>query len=114
MHAVAQFVRKGHHVARFAEVVQHDIGVHRRDGGVGECAWRLARFDARVDPAVCEERLRDLGHFGRKIPIGIKDKRLGVIPRDGFLFLGRQGRVAIPDLKCFKAQPFRLERVVAV
>jgi hypothetical protein len=57
VHAVAELVRQRHHVARLAEVVEHHVGVHVGDGGVGEGAGRLAGLDARVDPALVEEGL---------------------------------------------------------
>ena len=57
MHAVAQFMRQRHHIARFAKIVQHDIGVNGGHGGVRKGARRLAGFDAGVNPALGEEGL---------------------------------------------------------
>jgi len=114
MNPVAKFMRQRHHVARLAEVVEHDIGVdlgHRR---MGEGAGRLAGFHRGVDPAPLEERARDPRHLGGEGGIGTQHRVARLVPADGALFLDRQGRVAVPDLQPLQPQPFRLQPVVAV
>ncbi|MPL71127.1 hypothetical protein SDC9_16898 [bioreactor metagenome] len=114
MHAMAKLVRQRHHVARLAEVIQHHIGVHRGHRRMGEGAGRLAGLDARVDPALLEEGLRDLGHLRREAGIGGQHRVLRLVPQDLARRLGRQRGVAVPDLERLEAQPFRLQRVIAV
>ena len=82
MHAVAQFMRQRHHVARFAKVIQHHVGVDSGDGRVGEGAGGLAGLYACVDPAFVEERLRQLRQFGRKCGVGVGDGLPRLFPAD--------------------------------
>ena len=80
MHAVAQLMRQGHDIARFSEVVEHDIGVDGGHGRMGKGARCLARFHAGVDPALGVERLGDGGHARVKPGIGGLHRRLGIGP----------------------------------
>ena len=88
--------------------------MHSCDSGVGESAGGLARFDRRVDPALGKERLCKLGHFRRKIRIGGHDGFLRLGPWHAAVVFHGEGRVAVPCLHRFKAEPFGLERVVAM
>ena len=114
MHAVAQFMRQCHYIARFAKVVQHDVRMHRTDGGMGKGTGRFAGLHARVNPAFGEKRLGDIGHFRRKRGVGIQHGFGRFIPSHNFRRVHRQGRVAIPDLHHLKPHPFRLQAVIAV
>ena len=114
MHTVAQLVGQGHHIARLAQIVQHHIGVHRGDGGVGECARRLAGFHAGINPAVSEKRFGNFGHARIKGGIGLHYGAFGLRPIHSLGALHRQGGVAVPDLHCIQPQPFGLQRIVTV
>ena len=114
MHAVAQFVRQRHHVARLAEIVEHHIGVDRGDGRMREGPRRLARFHARVDPALVEEGLRQIGHARVEGGVGLAHRRARLKPVHCAGRFGRQGRVAVPDLQFLQPHPLRLEAIVAV
>ena len=72
VHAVAELVRERHHVPRLALVVEEHIGVRRRHRRMREGAGRLAGPDRRVDPALVEESLGDLGHARREAGIGCR------------------------------------------
>ena len=63
MHAVPQFVGKGHHVAPAPRVVEQHIRMGGRDRRMGERATLLARLRGSVDVAV-EEPGGDVGHLG--------------------------------------------------
>ena len=52
MHAVAEFVRERHHVARLALIIEQHIGMRRRHGRMREGARRLAGPHRRIDPVV--------------------------------------------------------------
>ena len=69
MYAVAEFMRERHYVARLALIIEQHIGMRRRRGGMGESARRLARPHRRVDPAIGEETLGDIGHLRREAAI---------------------------------------------
>ncbi len=114
MDAVAELVGQRHHVARFAEVVQHHVGVDIGDGRVGKGAGGLAGFDARVDPALGEERLGNLAHAGIEGGIGIHHHLAGFVPADGLGLFHGQRRVAVPDLHPVEAEPFAFQLVIAV
>ena len=114
VHAVAQLMREGHHVARLAEIVEQDIGMHLGHRGMGEGARRLAGLHAGVDPALAEERSGDLGHARIEGGIGLHHRRLGLSPGHDPGVLHRQRRVAVPDLHPVEAEPLALELVIAV
>ncbi len=114
MHAVAKLMRQRHHVARFAKVVEHHIGMHFGDGGVRKGARGLAGLHARIDPALVEERLGQRCHFRGEGGIGIHHHGPGGGPVDHLHILGRQRRIAVPDLQPVQPQPFRLQRIVAM
>ena len=57
MHAMAQLVRQGHHIAQAALVIQQQIGMRARYGRMRKRARRLARPHRRVDPASLKEVL---------------------------------------------------------
>ncbi len=114
MHPVPQFMGQGHHVAGAALVVQQQIGMRRRHGRMGEGARRLARAHRRVDPGVVEEALADIGHLRRECGIGAEDRLAGLVPVDAaFVDIG-QRRVAIPVIQPVGAEPFRLQRIIAM
>jgi hypothetical protein len=116
--AVPQFVRQRHHVARFAEIVQHQIGMRARYRRMGEGARRLALAYRRIDPAGTEERLGDLDQLRRKPAIGGEDGRFRRLPVEGPVVARRQRRVAVPNVQfaveLVLAEPFRLHRVIAM
>ena len=58
MHAVAEFVRERHHVARLALIIEQHIRMRRRRGRMREGARRLARPHRRVDPALGRKSAR--------------------------------------------------------
>ena len=66
VHAMAEFMRQRHHVARLALVVHQHIGMRRRRGRMRERARRLARPHRRIDPAIGEETFRDRGHLNAR------------------------------------------------
>jgi len=71
MHAMPEFMRERHHVARLALVIQQHIrmrGGHRR---MREGARLLARPHRRIDPALVEEALGDSRHFRRESVVGV-------------------------------------------
>ena len=70
MHAVAEFMGERHHVARLALIIHQHIGMRRRRGRMRERARRLARPHRRIDPAIGEKPLGDVGHLGRETAIG--------------------------------------------
>ena len=82
VHAVAELVRERHHVALLAEVVEEHVGVHLGDRRMGEGAGRLAGLDRRVDPALVEERLGELGHARVEAGIGVEHGRARLGPAD--------------------------------
>ena len=108
MHAVAKFMRKRHHIARLAQIVQHHIGVHRGHGRMRKSPRCLAGFDACVNPALGEEGLGNLGQARVKGGIGRKHGLARLGPIHQARRFNRQGRVAVPDLQGFKPHPFRL------
>jgi hypothetical protein len=114
MDAVAQLMRQRHHVARFAEVVEHDIGMHGGDGRVGKGARGLAGFDARINPALGEEGGCDFRHARVEGGVGFADGLHRLVPADHARRFDRQRRVAVPDLQLVEAHPFGLQLVVAV
>ena len=114
MHPMPQLVRERHDVARFAQVVEHDVGMHIRHRGMGKGTGGLARFHRGIDPALVEERLRDVGHARIEPGIGGHDRVARLVPADGAGVFHGQGRVAVPDLHAVQPQPFALQFVVAV
>ncbi len=114
MHAVAEFVRERHHVARLALIIEQHIRMRRRRGRMRERARRLARPHRRVDPALGKKPLGDRRHFRRERAVGGQHRvhRLG--PADGARRHLRQRRVAIPMRQPLFAEPFGFERVIAV
>ena len=71
MNPVAELVGQDHHVPRLSLIVEQQVGMGARHGGVGEGAGRLAAAHRRVDPVVVEEapgagrELRREGAVGR-------------------------------------------------
>ena len=114
MDAVAQLMRKGHHVARFAKIVQHHIRMHGGDGRVRKGPGGLAGLDARVDPALVEEGGGKIGHPGIEGAVGIGHRLARFGPIDNPWRLVCQGGVAVPDLKLVQPQPLGFQAVIAV
>ena len=98
MDPMTQFMSQSHHVTWLAQIVQHDIWVHGRDGRVCKCTGGLARFDASVDPALAKEWFGNVSHTRVKGAVGIHDDLLGLVPFDGAIRFHREGGVAIPNL----------------
>ncbi len=86
-------------------------GRHR---GMGKGARRLAGRDGGIDPALVEKWPGQFGEFGRETGIGVQHGGAGLGPGDDARRLGRQRRVAVPDLQPVQPQPFCLQRVIAV
>ncbi len=103
-----------HHVARFAQVVEHHIGVHLGHGGMREGAGRLALLHARVDPTLGEKGLGQFRHARVKGRISLAHQPARLLPAKDAVFFHRQGRVAVPDLHPLQPQPLGLQRVIAV
>jgi hypothetical protein len=103
VHAMAQFMGERHHVPRFAEVVQHHVGMHVRHRGMGEGAGGLALLDARVDPAIGEEGLGQFGHLRVEPGIGLRHHGARLVPRHDAGFLHRQG--ALRSQTCSVSSP---------
>ena len=114
VHAVPELVRERHHVARLAQVVEHQIGVRTRYGRMGEGPRRLAVLDRRVDPAAIEKRLGDPGELGREPAIGLHHRGLGGLPVEDALVAGGQRGVAVPGVELGLAEPPGLHGVIAV
>ena len=114
MHAMAEFMRQRHHVARLALVVHQHVRVRRRRGRMRERAGRLARPHRRVDPAIGEETLGDIGHFGREAAIGRQHHLLRLGPGDGAGRRERQRRVAVPMRELLLFEPAGFQLVIAV
>ncbi len=114
MHTVAQLMRKGHHIPRFSQIVQHDIGVDIRHRWMGECPRRLTRLHARVDPALVEERLGQARHFRIKITIGRQYCRARLLPADLVVAFHWQWSVPVPDFHRVQTQPAPLQFVIPV
>ena len=64
--AVAELVGEGEHVAAAVGVVEHHVGVDRGHGRGAEGAAALDGRRRRVDPALVEEALDDLGGLVRR------------------------------------------------
>ena len=105
MHAVAEFVRQGHHVPRLAVVVQQQIGMHAGHRRMREGAAGLAGFQPRVDPRFVEEAAADRGQFGAERAIRVSTCFVRVRPLDQPVVIVRQRRVAIPVLQFRQPQP---------
>ena len=114
VHAVAEFVRERHHVARAALVVEQHIRMGGRHGRVRKGARRLAGPHRRVDPAAIEEAPGDIGHVAARSPIGVQHGVARLGPGDGALLDLGQRRVAVPMVERGHAEPLRLQRVIAV
>ena len=114
MHPVAQFMRQGHHIARFPQIVEHHIRVGICHSGMRKGTGRFALFHRRINPTIGEKRLSQFGHARIKGRISLGHNTARLDPWHDALILHRQGRVAIPDLQGFKAQPLGLKRVIAV
>ena len=85
MHAVAKLVRERHHVARLALIVQQDVGMRARHGRMREGAGRLPFADRRIDPALREEAVGDVGHARREIAVGREHGLARIVPADHLL-----------------------------
>ncbi len=114
MHPMAQLMRQCHHIARFPKVVEHHIRMHLGHCRMRECARCLARFHARVDPALVKERRGNVGHARIKFPIGGHDHFACLVPRDRAGFHGWKRRVAVPDLHAIQPQPLALKLIIPV
>ena len=114
MDAVTQLMRKRHHVARFAKIVQHHIGMHGGHRRMRKGAGGLAGFDTGVDPALVEEGGGKVGHARVEGAVGVGHGLARFGPVDDFRRLDGQGRVAVPDLQLVQTHPLGLETIVAV
>ncbi len=114
MHAMAQLMRQGHHIAGFALVVQQQIGVRAGHGGVGESAGRFAGAHGHVDPVFGEEFAADGGQLRREGVVGILHQRNGIRPGDGTVASRRQRGVAVPIIQGFLAELLGLPGVIFV
>jgi hypothetical protein len=79
-----------------------------------ECARRLAGPYRRIDPAIGEKTLRDIGHLRREAAIGRQDHIAGVGPGDAAGGGERQRRVAIPMRELLLFEPACLELIIAM
>ena len=114
VHAMAQLVRQGHHVANLSLIVQQEIRMRRRHRRMGEGPWRLARPRRRVDPARAEEFAADIRQFRREGVVGVEHDLLGLGPGDRAVVMLGQRRVAVPVGHGLDAEPLRFQLVVAV
>ena len=113
VHAVAELVGQGHHVAQVAGVVEQHVGVRRGHRGGREGAAALPRPQLGVDPAAREEALGDLRHLGREVAVGGQHHRARLVPRAPPLDR-RHRRVAVVVLEPVEAEQAALQPVVAV
>jgi len=114
MHAVAQFMCQGHHVARLSQIVQHHVRVHVGHRGMGKGARCLAGFDGGINPAFVKKRFGDFTHAGIKGGIGVHHHGFGLRPVDDAGVFHWQRCVAVPDLHPIQPQPFAFQFVVAM
>ena len=114
MDAVAQLVRKGHHVPGLALIVHQDIGVDRRHRGGREGALGLALAQGGIDPALVEELSGDARHVRGERAVSLEHDGLGLRPREDLLRLVRERRVSVPVRELLHAEPARLHGVIAV
>ncbi len=114
MDTVAELVRERHDVARFALVVEEDVGMRRWHGRMRECAGRLAGTNRRIDPIAGEKMPGDFGHPRRERAVGGKHGRTRLAPADPAGCDFRQRRVSVPMRQTLLAEPAGLERVIAV
>ena len=64
MHAMAQLVGEGHHIADFALVIHQNIGMGAGHRGVGKGAGAFAWAGLGVNPIVGEKAAGDIGQVG--------------------------------------------------
>ena len=114
MHAVTEFMRERHHVARLALIVHQHVGMRRRRGRMRERARRLAGPHRRIDPAIGEKTLGDIGHLGREAAIGGQHHVPGIGPGDAAGGGERQRRVAVPMREFLLFEPARLQPIIAM
>ena len=114
MHAMAEFMRQRHHIARLALKIDQHIRMRRRHGRMRKRARRLAGSHRRVNPATREEIAGDLGHAWRETGVGAENNVARLIPGIGLARRRRQGRAAIPIIEFVFAEPFRLEAIIAM
>ncbi len=112
--AVAKLVGERHHVARATHVVEHQVGVRARYGGMRERARGLARTHRNVDPGLLEERLGGFGELGREAVVGVQHQVYGVGPGIAAAIVAGERRVAVGVGELFQPQPLRLQSVIAV
>ena len=55
MNAVTQLMGKRHHIAHLALIIEQNIGMDARYGGMGESARRFSGTHRGIDPAIVEE-----------------------------------------------------------
>ena len=79
-----------------------------------EGAGLLAGAHRRVDPALLEELVGDLRHLRREGAVGGEHRRACIAPWDRALRHLRQRRVAVPVRQLLLAEPFGLQRIIAV
>ncbi len=114
VHAVTQFVRQRHDIARLTQVVHENVRMHTRHRCGRERSGRLAGLHRRIDPVLVEKLPGDRGHIRGERAVSLQHDRLGLGPGNDTLGLFGQRRIAIPMRKPFHAQPLRLHGVVAV
>ncbi len=88
--------------------------MRRRHGRMRECARSLAGPHRRVDPALVEEALGDAGHLRRERAVGGEHRGLRFRPADAAARRLRQRRIAVPGRQPLLAEPFGLERIIAM
>src|SRR3546814_17015369 len=96
MDAVAELVRQGHHVTRLTLVVEQEIGMRRRHGGMRKGAGRLAGPRRSIDPGVVEEAPADIGKLAGEIGIGAEHGRPRLVPWNRAVVAVGRRRVAGP------------------
>ena len=111
---MAELMGERHHVARLALVVHQHVGMRRRRGRMRERARRLAGPHRRIDPAVGEEALGDVGHARREAAIGRQHHVLRLGPGDAAGRGERQRRVAVPMRQLLLFEPAGLQPVIAM
>ena len=111
---MAQFVRKGHYIARLAQVVKHHIGVYVGDRGVCECSRSFTRFHASVDPAIREEGFGNFSHARVKGAICIHHGLFCLFPADYAGIIHWQRRVPVPNLHLVEPEPLAFQLIVPV
>ena len=107
-------MRERHHVARLALVVHQHIGMRRRRGRMRERARRLAGPHRRIDPAIGEEPLGDVGHLGREAAIGRQHHVAAPRARRWCRSPQTAAARCDPNAQLLLFEPARLQRVIAM